>query len=84
MSELGSSSSHGDAIYSSLGHPSASALFHPRLGPGEDSSDVVGDEVKFAWKIQRDMAERAARHSLESIQASLEARKPDFDAYTDP
>ena len=39
-------------------------------------------QVKFAWKIQRDMAERG--HSLESIKASIEARKPDFDAYIDP
>ena len=38
----------------------------------------ISDEVKFAWKIQRDMAERG--HSLESIKASIEARKPDFDA----
>lgn len=29
--------------------------------------------------MQRDMAERG--HSLESIKASIEARKPDFDAY---
>jgi len=43
--------------------------------------DIVND-VKFAWKIQRDMAERG--HSLESIKASIEARKPDFDAYIDP
>jgi phosphoribulokinase len=28
---------------------------------------------------QRDMAERG--HSLESIKASINARKPDFDAY---
>merc|ERR1719387_1831278 len=42
----------------------------------------ISDEVKFAWKIQRDMAERG--HSLESIQASIESRKPDFDAYIDP
>ncbi|KAG8059765.1 hypothetical protein GUJ93_ZPchr0002g23689 [Zizania palustris] len=42
----------------------------------------ISDEVKFAWKIQRDMAERG--HSLESIQASIEARKPDFDAFIDP
>jgi phosphoribulokinase len=42
----------------------------------------ISDEVKFAWKIQRDMAERG--HSLESIQASIEARKPDFDAYIAP
>ncbi|CAN1256802.1 Phosphoribulokinase, chloroplastic [Linum perenne] len=31
---------------------------------------------------ERDMAERG--HSLESIKASIEARKPDFDAYIDP
>lgn len=29
--------------------------------------------------MQRDMAERG--HSLESIKASIESRKPDFDAY---
>mmetsp|Transcript_22348 Transcript_22348/g.34148 ORF Transcript_22348/g.34148 Transcript_22348/m.34148 type:complete len:391 (+) Transcript_22348:73-1245(+) len=39
----------------------------------------VSDEVKLNWKIQRDMEERG--HSLESILASIEARKPDFDAY---
>eukprot|EP00270_Netrium_digitus_P014210 TRINITY_DN479_c0_g1_i1.p1 TRINITY_DN479_c0_g1~~TRINITY_DN479_c0_g1_i1.p1 ORF type:complete len:411 (+),score=79.99 TRINITY_DN479_c0_g1_i1:81-1313(+) len=42
----------------------------------------ISDQVKFAWKIQRDMAERG--HSLESIKASIQARKPDFDAYIDP
>ncbi|CAK8540296.1 unnamed protein product [Lathyrus sativus] len=42
----------------------------------------ISNEVKFAWKIQRDMAERG--HSLESIKASIEARKPDFEAYIDP
>lgn len=42
----------------------------------------ISDETKFAWKIQRDMAERG--HSLESIQASIDARKPDFDAFIDP
>jgi len=42
----------------------------------------ISDDVKFAWKIQRDMAERG--HSLESIQASIESRKPDFNAYVDP
>ena len=41
----------------------------------------ISDEVKFAWKIQRDMEERG--HSLESIKASIEARKPDFKAYVD-
>ncbi|OAY73095.1 Phosphoribulokinase, chloroplastic, partial [Ananas comosus] len=42
----------------------------------------ISNDVKFAWKIQRDMAERG--HSLESIKASIQARKPDFDAYIDP
>lgn len=42
----------------------------------------ISNEVKFAWKIQRDMAERG--HSLESIKASIEARKPDFEAFIDP
>merc|ERR1719230_435122 len=42
----------------------------------------ITDDVKFAWKVQRDMQERG--HSLESIQASIEARKPDFDAYVAP
>jgi phosphoribulokinase len=42
----------------------------------------ISNEVKFAWKIQRDMAERG--HSLESIKASIEARKTDFEAYIDP
>merc|ERR1719498_824311 len=42
----------------------------------------ISDDVKFAWKVQRDMHERG--HSLESIQASIEARKPDFDAYVAP
>ena len=42
----------------------------------------ISDDVKFAWKIQRDAKERG--HSVESIKASIEARKPDFDAYVDP
>jgi len=42
----------------------------------------ISDDVKLNWKIQRDMEERG--HSLESILASIEARKPDFDAYIDP
>lgn len=33
----------------------------------------ISDEIKFAWKIQRDMMERG--HSLESIQASIEVRE---------
>merc|ERR1719335_1476879 len=42
----------------------------------------ITDDVKFAWKIARDMEERG--HSLESIKASIDARKPDFDAYVAP
>jgi phosphoribulokinase len=42
----------------------------------------ISDDVKLNWKVQRDMEERG--HSLESILASIEARKPDFDAYIAP
>lgn len=42
----------------------------------------ISPDVKLNWKIQRDMEERG--HSLESILASIEARKPDFDAFIDP
>jgi len=42
----------------------------------------ISDEVKLNWKVQRDMEERG--HSLESILASIEARKPDFDKYIAP
>jgi phosphoribulokinase len=42
----------------------------------------ISPEVKLNWKIQRDMEERG--HSLESIMASIEARKPDFDVYIEP
>jgi phosphoribulokinase len=42
----------------------------------------ISDDVKFAWKIQRDMAERG--WTLEQVQASIEQRKPDFAAYVAP
>jgi len=42
----------------------------------------ISPDVKLNWKIQRDMEERG--HSLDSIMASIEARKPDFDAYIEP
>merc|ERR1712071_533214 len=42
----------------------------------------ISDEVKLNWKIQRDMEERG--QSLETILASIEARKPDFDAFIAP
>merc|ERR1712203_664375 len=43
--------------------------------------DIV-DEVKFAWKVQRDVAERG--WTEEQVQADIEKRKPDFAAYVDP
>lgn len=41
----------------------------------------IHDDVKIAWKIQRDMAERG--HTYEDILASINARRPDFEAYID-
>ncbi len=42
----------------------------------------ISDEVKIAWKIKRDMSERG--HRYEDVLASINARRPDFDAYIDP
>jgi phosphoribulokinase len=42
----------------------------------------ISDDIKFAWKIQRDMAERG--WTLEQVQESIEQRKPDFNAYVAP
>ncbi|MCL2935559.1 MAG: phosphoribulokinase [Trichodesmium sp. MAG_R02] len=42
----------------------------------------ISDEVKIAWKIKRDMAERG--HRYEDVLASINARRPDFEAYIDP
>ncbi len=42
----------------------------------------LSDEVKVAWKIQRDMAERG--HTLTDVMQAIDARRPDFDAYIDP
>jgi len=42
--------------------------------------DIV-DEVKFAWKVQRDVAERG--WTEEQVKADIEKRKPDFAAYVD-
>ena len=41
----------------------------------------LSDEVKVSWKIKRDMAERG--HRYEDVLASIQARKPDFEAYID-
>jgi phosphoribulokinase len=42
----------------------------------------ISDDVKVAWKIQRDMAERG--HSYDDVIAAINARRPDFMAYIDP
>lgn len=42
----------------------------------------IDDEVKIAWKIQRDMAERG--HTYDDVMAAINSRRPDFDAYIDP
>lgn len=42
----------------------------------------ISDEVKIAWKIQRDMAERG--HRYEDVLAAINARRPDFSAYIEP
>jgi len=42
----------------------------------------ITDDVKFAWKAQRDIAERGA--TMEDVQAAIDARKPDFAAYVEP
>jgi len=42
----------------------------------------ISDEVKYAWKIQRDMKERG--WTLDEVKASIEGRKADFSAYVDP
>merc|ERR1719171_924351 len=42
----------------------------------------ITDEVKFAWKAQRDIAERGA--TMEDVQAAIDGRKPDFAAYVEP
>lgn len=42
----------------------------------------ISDEVKIAWKIQRDMAERG--HTYDDVLAAINSRRPDFAAYIDP
>lgn len=42
----------------------------------------ISDPVKISWKLKRDMAERG--HNYEDVLASINARRPDFDAYIDP
>lgn len=42
----------------------------------------ISDEIKFAWKIQRDMAERG--WTLDQVKADIEKRKPDFASFVAP
>jgi phosphoribulokinase len=42
----------------------------------------ISDDVKIAWKIQRDMAERG--HTYDDVLAAIESRRPDFSAYIEP
>merc|ERR1740127_71450 len=43
--------------------------------------DIV-NEVKFAWKVQRDVAERG--WTEEQVKADIEKRLPDFAKFVDP
>merc|ERR1719183_3383549 len=42
----------------------------------------ITDDVKFAWKAQRDIAERGA--TMEEVQKAIDGRKPDFAAFVEP
>lgn len=42
----------------------------------------ISDDVKFAWKIQRDTQERG--WTVDQVKESIEQRKPDFAAYVAP
>lgn len=42
----------------------------------------ISDAIKFAWKIQRDTAERG--WTVDQVKESIEQRKPDFAAYVAP
>jgi phosphoribulokinase len=41
----------------------------------------IHSDIKVAWKIQRDMAERG--HTYDDVLRAIEARRPDFEAYID-
>merc|ERR1712106_315690 len=59
-------------------------LYDSRVNAALDLSIYldITDEVKFAWKAQRDIAERGA--TMEDVQKAIDARKPDFKAYVEP
>lgn len=42
----------------------------------------ISKDVKIAWKIKRDMAERG--HRYEDVLAAINSRQPDFEAYIEP
>eukprot|EP00288_Rhodomonas_lens_P000611 CAMPEP_0177719678 /NCGR_PEP_ID=MMETSP0484_2-20121128/16232_1 /TAXON_ID=354590 /ORGANISM="Rhodomonas lens, Strain RHODO" /LENGTH=434 /DNA_ID=CAMNT_0019231913 /DNA_START=21 /DNA_END=1325 /DNA_ORIENTATION=- len=42
----------------------------------------ITPEVKFNWKVQRDVEERG--WTVEQVEEQINQRKPDFDAYIDP
>merc|ERR1711966_516193 len=62
----------------------AEEIVSPKVLILEGLHPFADDRVRnfYDFKIYLDMAERG--HSLESIKASIEARKPDFDAFVDP
>jgi len=61
---------------------------HPMLEPRvREQLDLsiyldISDEVKFAWKVQRDVEERG--WTPEQVKESIEERKPDFEAFVAP
>ncbi|MBD2178998.1 phosphoribulokinase [Pseudanabaena sp. FACHB-1998] len=59
-------------------------IYDPRVRKLLDFSIYLdlSDEVKAAWKIQRDIAERG--HTLADVMQAIDARRPDFEAYIDP
>lgn len=59
-------------------------MYDPRVKAELDFSVYLDldDEVKIAWKVKRDMAERG--HTLDNILASIESRRPDFSKFVDP
>lgn len=42
----------------------------------------ISDDIKYSWKIQRDMAERG--WTMEQVKADIEKRKPDFANFVAP
>eukprot|EP00741_Cyanophora_paradoxa_P016434 tig00020912_g15869.t1 len=59
-------------------------MYDPRVRELLDFSIYLdlSDKIKFAWKAQRDIAERG--HTLQDVIKAIEQRKPDFKAYVDP